>query len=99
MAVPVHNLQHLSSGRILASTKVVMDILPFGKCVLLSESHCFCPHPTRRRIDNNSIEVRLISATYVSPVRIFVGTSDSTKMLEHRSIEVVLMSIGIRRQV
>ena len=36
---------------------------------------------------------------YVSLVRIFLGTSDSSKRLEHRNMEMVLVCIGIGRQV
>ena len=40
-----------------------------------------------------------MSAAYIFPVRIFVGRLESSKVLGHRNVEMVLRCIGIGREV
>ena len=89
--VLVDDFQRLYSRVTLQSTKVLMNILSFGERALQSESNCCHRHEARSCIDDDGLESWFIAIMHVSLVRIFISTLKSSKILEHWSVEMMLV--------
>ena len=71
VAIPIDDLVHLGSRITLKSTKVLVHILSFGKSSLQGESNCLDRYQARCSVDNDDIEIRVVSTVYTLSMGFF----------------------------
>ena len=75
VAIPIDNLEHLGLRITLKSTKVLVHILSVGralckanqtvgKSTLQGESNCLYGYQARCSVDNDDVEIRVVSTVY-----------------------------------
>ena len=67
VAIPIDDLEHLGSG----ITKVLVHVLSIGKSTLQGESNRLYGYEARCSVDNDDVEIRVVSTMYTLSMGIF----------------------------
>ena len=71
VAIPIDDLEHLGLRITLKSTKVLVHILSVGKSTLQGESNCLYGYQARCSVDNDDVEIRVVSTVYTLSMGLF----------------------------
>ena len=71
VAIPIDDLEHLGSRITLKSTKVLVHVLSVRKSTLQGESNCLYGYEGRCSVDNDDVEIRVVSAVYTLSMGLF----------------------------
>ena len=71
VAIPIHDLKHLGSRITLKSTKVLVHVQSVHKSTLRGESGRLYRYYARCGVDNDNVEIRVVSAVYTLSMGLF----------------------------
>ena len=71
VAIPIDDLEHLGSRITLKSTKALVHVLFVGKSTLPGESNRLYGYKARCSVNNDDVEIRVVSTVYTLPMGLF----------------------------
>ena len=83
VAIPIDDLEHLGSRITLKSTKVLVHVLSVRKSTLQGELNRLYGYEARCSINNDDVEIRVVSTVYTLSMGLFLGEMVDNSNMPH----------------
>ena len=83
VAIPIDDLKHLGSRITLKLTKVLVHVLSVRKSTLQGESNRLYGYEARCSVDNDDVEIRVVSTVYTLSMGLFWGEMVDNSNMPH----------------